>query len=141
MQENLFQNSKITKSTTMEGLDSSRITHHSFLESESTELFYSLKNKIQWQQDRINIMGKLIDIPRLTAWYGVDGKSYTYSGIKMNPHRLTSELQFIKEKIEKVTSSKFNSVLLNLYRDGNDSVDWHSDNEKELNKKADIASG
>ena len=67
-------------------------------------------------------------------------ENHIHTRHKMNPHMLTSELQFIKEKIEKVTSSKFNSVLLNLYRDGNDSVDWHSDNEKELNKKADIAS-
>ena len=140
MQENLFQNSKDYQEYNYGKFGLIKNYTSFFSESESTKLFVSLKNKIQWQQDRINIMGKLIDIPRLTAWYGVDGKSYTYSGIKMNPHMLTSELQFIKEKIEKVTSSKFNSVLLNLYRDGNDSVDWHSDNEKELNKKADIAS-
>ncbi|MGZ4044594.1 MAG: alpha-ketoglutarate-dependent dioxygenase AlkB family protein, partial [Bacteroidia bacterium] len=76
--------------------------------------------------------GKMIDLPRLTAWYGENDKPYKYSGIPMNPHPWTSDLLRIKEKIEKEAGTEFSSVLLNLYRKGQDSVNWHSDDEKEL---------
>jgi alkylated DNA repair dioxygenase AlkB len=77
-------------------------------------------------------MGREILQPRLTAWYGDEGKSYSYTGITMKPLGWTNELFFIKERIELASGQTFNSALLNLYRDGNDSVGWHRDNEKSL---------
>jgi len=70
--------------------------------------------------------------PRLTAWYGDPGKAYSYSGITMQPHNWTKALLEIKQRIEAVAGASFNSALLNLYRDGKDSMGWHRDNEKEL---------
>ncbi|MEM8892023.1 MAG: alpha-ketoglutarate-dependent dioxygenase AlkB, partial [Bacteroidota bacterium] len=66
--------------------------------------------------------------------------SYTYSGLEMKARAWTAPLQAIKEKIETAYSSSYNSVLLNLYRDGKDSMGWHSDDEKELGKDPVIAS-
>ena len=140
MQENIFHNSKDYQIYNYGKLGCVKYYHAFFSKIDSKNLFMSLLNTIKWQQDKINLMGKLIDIPRLTAWYGINGKSYTYSGIKMYPNSLTTELEFIKDKIEIVSSSSFNSVLLNQYRNGNDSVDWHSDDEKELDVNSDIAS-
>ena len=140
MQENLFHNSKSFKLYNYGKLGCIKYYHSFFNKIDSSNLFSSLLTTIKWKQDKINLMGKLIDIPRLTAWYGKNGKSYTYSGIKMNPHSFTADLELIKDKIETVTSSNFNSVLLNQYRNGNDSVDWHSDDEKELDLSSDIAS-
>ncbi len=107
---------------------------------ESDKIFHQLLTNIQWQQDQIKYFGKLIPLPRLTAWYGETGKTYTYSGIMMNPHPWTPLLLEIKERIEKIDNSKFNSVLLNQYRDGQDSVAWHSDDEPELGENPQIAS-
>jgi len=140
MQESLFYNSKDLQIYDYGKLGYVKYYHSFFNITDSKNLFMLLLTTIRWQQDKINIMGKLIDIPRLTAWYGINDKSYTYSRIKMNPYRLTADLEFIKDKIETVTSSNFNSVLLNQYRNGNDSVDWHSDDEKELDISSDIAS-
>lgn len=97
-------------------------------------------NETEWQQDDIKIFGKVYQQPRLTALYGDDGKSYSYSNITMYPKPMTPLLKEIKSKIELMTQTVFNTVLLNLYRDGTDSNGWHSDNEKELGKNPVIAS-
>jgi alkylated DNA repair dioxygenase AlkB len=76
--------------------------------------------------------GKKIDFPRLTAWYGNNDKPYSFSGITLQPLPWTGEILTIKSKIEPIAKTAFNSVLLNLYRDGNDSISWHTDAEKEL---------
>ena len=103
-----------------------------FSQKEASSLFEKLKNEISWQQEKIKMFGQVHDIPRLTAWYGEPNKTYVYSGIKVHSDPWTKTLLKIKEKIEKVSSVEFNSVLLNLYRDGSDGVSWHSDDEPEL---------
>lgn len=103
-----------------------------FNKTDSDRLFKSLTDNIKWQQDQIKFFGKMIDLPRLTAWYGENNIPYTYSGIPMNPHPWTTDLLEIKNKIEKEAKVNFSSVLLNLYRSGKDSVAWHCDDEKEL---------
>jgi len=76
----------------------------------------------------------------LTAWYGDNDKPYSFSGITLNAKSWTTELLEIKNKIETRFNVKFNSVLLNLYRNGQDSISWHSDAEKELGINPVIAS-
>lgn len=111
-----------------------------FSADESKRYFDSLQASIQWEQQEVKMFGKTIALPRLTAWYGDEGNSYSYSGITHHPHAWTPELQQIKASIESVADIRFNSVLLNLYRDENDSVGWHSDDEPELGKNPIIAS-
>ena len=88
------------------------------------------------------MFGKLVQEPRLTAWYCDEGKIYTYSGKTQMPNAWHPTLLEIKNKIETVSeiSAKYNSVLCNLYRNGNDSMGWHSDDEKELAQNPIIAS-
>lgn len=107
---------------------------------EANELFNKLINDISWQQDDIVVFGKKFQQPRLTALYGNDGKSYSYSSLTMFPNKWNSLLIYIKEKVEELMNVKFTTVLLNYYRDGNDSNGWHADNEKELGKNPIIAS-
>lgn len=95
---------------------------------------------IQWKQDVIKLYGKPISLPRLTAWYGEPGASYTYSGIKSDPNPWNDGLLHVKHRIENATGITFNSVLLNWYRDGKDSLNWHADDEKELGSEPVIAS-
>lgn len=111
-----------------------------FKRSYSDKMFDALSKSIQWGQESINIYGNQHNIPRLTAWYGDSGNPYKYSGISMNPIPWIDDLIDIKEKIKKIDSTEFNSVLLNLYRDGKDSVSWHSDDEDELGVNPVIAS-
>jgi alkylated DNA repair dioxygenase AlkB len=111
-----------------------------FSEDDSANYFQTLQNIISWEQQEIKIYGKQIKIPRLTAWYGDADQNYSYSGISHEPLPWTDELLEIKSAIETVTDVQFNSVLLNLYRDGSDSVGWHSDDEPELGQDPVIAS-
>lgn len=104
------------------------------------ELFEKLKTEIPWQQDTITVYGKNHLQPRLTALYGNEGKPYGYSNIVMHPHHWSPLLMFIKEEIEKECQESFTTVLLNYYRNGQDSNGWHADNEKELGQNPVIAS-
>jgi len=101
-------------------------------------LFFVLRNQTQWSQDEIVMAGRCVRIPRLQAWYG--DATYRYSGLSMKPIAWTPVLLDIKQKVEALTEARFNSVLLNLYRDGQDSVGWHSDDESELGVSPVIAS-
>ena len=107
---------------------------------EADQLFDSLKTSIIWEKHKIKLYGVVHDVPRLTAWYGDPNKSYEYSGIKLQTRLWNSPLLKIREKIETISKTKYNSVLLNLYRSGSDSVLWHSDDEPELGKNPVIGS-
>lgn len=96
-------------------------------------------NNIHWKQEYINLYG-LKPIPRLTAWYADEGRAYKYSGILKQPYPWNKGLLYIKGQIEAVAGIEFNSVLLNWYRDGNDYVNWHADDEIELGINPIIAS-
>ncbi len=106
----------------------------------SDSIFNQLKNEIPWQQDEIQVYGKIHPQPRLTALFGNDGKPYSYSNIKMQPHPWSLNLRKIKAIVESVTDTHFTTVLLNYYRDGKDSNGWHADNERELGENPIIAS-
>ena len=111
-----------------------------FTKSESDIFFQKLKSEIEWKQESMNMYGKKINFPRLTAWYGDNDKPYSFSGITLSPKVWNEELVSIKNKIEPIAKVDFNSVLLNRYRDGNDSISWHTDAEKELGINPVIAS-
>jgi len=111
-----------------------------FNKEEADTYFYSLLNRINWQQDNITVFGKTYKQPRLTALFGNNGKPYSYSNITMYPEDFSKELQQIKDKVEIRANTKFTTCLANLYRNGNDSNGWHADNEKELGQNPIIAS-
>ncbi|MBF2007018.1 MAG: alpha-ketoglutarate-dependent dioxygenase AlkB [Chlorogloeopsis fritschii C42_A2020_084] len=114
--------------------------HNFFNQQESDELFQILLKEIQWRQDKMKIYGKEVNLPRKTAWHGDRDKSYTFSGIHLQPEPWTPTLLQVKEKVEEIAKVQFNSVLLNLYRNGNDGISWHTDAEPELGKNPVIGS-
>ncbi|MDA9066236.1 alpha-ketoglutarate-dependent dioxygenase AlkB [Flavobacteriales bacterium] len=117
------------------------IFHEGFFSlEESHRLMQSLIKTIDWTQDEVIVYGKRHKIPRLNAWYGDEGKVMKYSGLSLEPKTWTKELLEIKSKIEEASGTKFNSCLLNYYRDGKDGMGWHQDNEKELGINPIIAS-
>ena len=111
-----------------------------FEKAEADQLMQSLKTTIKWKQEPIKIMGKEIMQPRLTALYGDTDQSYRYSGLTMIPAVFTPELLLIKTKVETVCGHSFTTALLNYYRNGQDSMGWHRDNEKSLGLNPVIAS-
>lgn len=113
---------------------------HFFDKKDADSIFAQLTTEIPWQQDDIKVFGKIHPQPRLTALFGNEGKPYSYSNIKMQPHPWSLLLQKIKSHIENATNTNFTTVLLNHYRDGKDSNGWHADNEKELGINPVIAS-
>lgn len=147
-------------------LDTSCFTVNSFgrkqyhIDSNNINLFYipgfldiqladttlkTLLAELPWQQPTIRIAGKQIPIPRKQAWLGDRAFDYTYSGQRFTAQKWHPAIVEIKQRIEtqmteQVKAPEFNSALCNLYRDGQDSVSWHSDDEPELGPKPIIAS-
>ena len=106
----------------------------------SHRLMSKLATDILWKRETATVWGKKIVMKRKVAWYGDEGKSYTYSGINLQPNPWSPELLELKSAIEKEANTSFSSVLLNRYRDGKDYVGWHTDAEKELGQNPIIGS-
>ena len=111
-----------------------------YQQSEADLLFAKLQAELAWQGKAIFIYGRWVKVPRLMCWYGDPGAWYRYSGVDHQPKPWTPVLQTIREKVERQSQCTFNSVLANLYRDGNDSMGCHADDEKELGPNPVIAS-
>lgn len=100
----------------------------------------TLSCEVPWEQKAISMMGRKVMQPRLVAWFGDPDAIYTYSGLRNVPLPWIPALLTIKARAEQDAGAEFNSVLANLYRDGRDSMGFHSDSEKELGKDPVIAS-
>ncbi|MFT6710476.1 MAG: alkylated DNA repair dioxygenase AlkB [Arenicella sp.] len=117
-----------------------------FIEADvAWQLYERLLDQTQWCQERISLYGKTHDVPRLSCWVADPGLSYAYSNMTMHPVAWSPDLIHIKRQIEDFLAigsmpHSFNSVLLNQYRNGQDSNGWHSDNEPELGSNPVIAS-
>ena len=121
--------------------DGELLYYPNFLAKETADAYFEeLLADIPWQADKITVFGKTYDQPRLTSLHALNATPYTYSNITMYPHPMGSVLSSLLEKIKEVKNHPFNAVLLNLYRNGQDSNGWHADNEKELGNNPVIAS-
>ncbi len=107
--------------------------------SQADTLLQKLIREIEWQQDFV-AFGRRFDVPRLQAWYADAGVHYRYSDNKLESHVWTELLLCIKRDVESRSGHGFNSVLLTYYRDGQDHVNWHADDEPELGEAPVIAS-
>lgn len=112
-----------------------------FLSEKAADHFYSaLMEETDWQQFDVKVFGKIYPQPRLCELYADTPRTYTYSGLTLQTKVFTPTVDEIRKKIALRTGRTYNSVLLNLYRDGRDSNGWHADNEKELGPEPSIAS-
>lgn len=111
-----------------------------FSADESDHYLESFIRNVPWEQKLVKMWDKEMLTPRLTAWFGDPQTNYAFTGLKLDPMPWTPELLDIKARVEPLAGVEFNSVLLNYYRDGNDSVAWHSDKENVLGKRPVIAS-
>jgi alkylated DNA repair dioxygenase AlkB len=111
-----------------------------FPPAEADALFARLRGEIAWRQEEIVIFGERRRVPRLVAWHGDPGATYTYSGVLHEPGPWTEALGEIRARVEALSGHAFNAVLLNLYRSGADGMGWHSDDEPELGRNPVVAS-
>lgn len=108
---------------------------------EADQLMAFLSSNVSWEQKFYKYGGKQVAQPRLTAWYADTPKlAYSYSGLTQVVQPWIPELSDLKKKVEAATGVPYNSVLLNFYRDGKDSVGLHADDERELGRNPNIAS-
>ncbi|HIG67325.1 MAG TPA: alpha-ketoglutarate-dependent dioxygenase AlkB [Porticoccaceae bacterium] len=108
--------------------------------TEADDLLATAIDQIAWRHDNINIAGKSIPIPRLQNWYGDPTTSYSYSRIRLQAVAFPPWMEILRRRVERQTGNCFNRTLVNYYRDGRDSVDWHADDEIELGSEPIIAS-
>jgi alkylated DNA repair dioxygenase AlkB len=114
---------------------------HRFLDPPASRRYFdSLMSETPWDQPMIRVWGKEQRQPRLSCWYGDPDAMYRFSGKTFYPHPWTTTLRDLHQAVQAETGFQFNSVLLNLYRDGEDSIGMHSDNEDELGPMPVIAS-
>lgn len=103
-------------------------------------LLPALDAQVPWETHRIRMFGRWLDSPRLSCWMGDADSHYRYSGADFTPHPWTLAVLALRDQLQQACTGSFNSVLLNRYRDGRDSMCWHSDDEPELGTTPLIAS-
>ncbi|XP_074640178.1 DNA oxidative demethylase ALKBH2-like [Tubulanus polymorphus] len=114
-----------------------------FSKQEADELFQKCEDEIEYYTGdltQVKVYGKWHNIPRKQVAYGESGLRYTFSGTTVPAKPWTKLVDRIREKISLVTGHHFNFVLINRYKDGNDHMGEHRDDEKELDPKSPIAS-
>ncbi len=99
-----------------------------------------LLSNVELEQESIQLFGKTVLQPRLSRFYSDSGISYVYSKQEFIGRRWTNELLELKERIQEITSTQFNSALINYYRNGVDSMGLHADDEPQLGLNPTIAS-
>lgn len=117
--------------------DADAVLHIGIL-PDADRLFHTLMRELSWKQEILSLFGRHIPQPRLSAWYG--DVAYTYSGLTLEPAPWHPVLADLRDRCRALAGTEFNSVLANLYRDGQDSMDWHSDDEISLGSEPVIAS-
>lgn len=136
----LFQKYKITMWQKLDIPDADiRLCPEYLNRAAATVLFEVLRKNVSWRQDEVQLFGRRHRIPRVHQWYGDPGLSYRWSGLSMLPEPWFDELDALRDNIAAAVHVPFNSVLVNLYRDGHDSMGWHADDELELGERPVIA--
>lgn len=108
--------------------------------AESHRLFQTLLHHHHWPDNHYSYAGRQFTLPRLQTWHADPGIVYSYSNNLLVTRPWTPLLAAIKRKVEDYLHFGFNSVLVNLYRNGEDYVGWHADDERELGDEPFIAS-
>jgi alkylated DNA repair dioxygenase AlkB len=108
--------------------------------TESESIYQRLLQQQNWPDNRYVVAGRQFILPRLQIWHADQGISYSYSNNLLQTRPWTPLLSEIRTKIEAFLNYRFNSVLVNLYRNGEDYVGWHADNEREMGDQPLIAS-
>lgn len=105
------------------------VLHHNAIQ-DADRLLDQILSDVPWEQQEITVFNRKMPMPRLTCWMGE--ASYTYSNLLNLPAPWLEPVAEIRDQVSALTEQQFNGALLNLYRDGKDSMGWHADDEKSL---------
>ncbi len=139
-QADLFSDKPVKRAISLAGMGRLEYFPAWMTSDEARRTFEALRNELRWEQPHIQVYGRRQPIPRLQAWYGDAEATMVYSSTRFDPEPWQPLLQSIRLRLQEALATPFNSVLVNLYRDGNDSVSWHADDEPELGPDPRIAS-
>ena len=110
--------------------DGTATLYENFLDFEfASRAFNQIRDESDWEQPEISIFGNTVPEPRLSTWHNELGEGYKYSGVMRRAQPFSKMLSEIRDRCAEITNSQFNSALVNFYRNGQDGVGWHSDNE------------
>ncbi|GJM12357.1 MAG: alpha-ketoglutarate-dependent dioxygenase AlkB [Pseudohongiella sp.] len=142
MQGNLFDADEISSGPIRHSIENAELLEYPKLldNEQATQILETLIAVIPWQQEYLKIAGRIRAVPRLQCWMGDSSSEYGYSGVRLTPCPWHETVQSLHDTIAKKIDVRFNSVLLNYYRNGQDSVAWHADDEPELGDRPLIAS-
>lgn len=117
-----------------------RLDSHWMSPADADALLAALMRQVPWEVHRIRLFGREVDSPRRSCWIGDPQARYRYSGTLFEPRPWPDALRPVRERLQHDLGTPFNSVLANLYRNGDDAMGWHSDSEPELGPTPVIAS-
>jgi alkylated DNA repair dioxygenase AlkB len=141
MQQSLFESQYDNTPIQLDMPDANLKYYPNFIPpAQATNIMQTLQESLAWRQEQITLYGKAHNVPRLQAWYGDENAGYKYSNLTMRPLPWAPVLHELKQKCEHASNRCFNSVLANLYRQGQDGMGRHADNEPELGMQPVIAS-
>lgn len=134
MQTGLFQEPTASEHCQIHDLGNAVLREYprAFAPTEADALLAILLDTIPWHQATLRIGGRTVEVPRLQCWMGDKQSLYGYSGMRLTPQPWSEPVQRIRVRVQELAGVEFNSVLLNYYRTGLDSVSWHADDEMEL---------
>ena len=133
MQQSLFESQYDNTPKQLDRQDANLKYYPNFIPpAQLVKIMSSLQQLLDWRQEQITLFGKTYNVPRLQAWYGDENTGYQYSNLTMRPLPWSPILLELKQNCENASNSRFNSVLENLYRHGQDGMGRHADNESEL---------
>lgn len=117
-----------------------RLLEHWLAAESASRLFDRLHAEIDWQARTIRMFGRVVEQPRRIAFQGDAGVVYRYSGDDYHARPWHPSVETLRDRLAEEFGTVFNSVLINLYRDGADSMGWHADDEPELGRNPVVAS-
>jgi alkylated DNA repair dioxygenase AlkB len=126
--------------TIVDGASRVTLVHEAIAAADEARLLDALIDTVAWRQDHLVIHGTRHPLPRLQAWMGDPGTTYTYSGLRLDPDPWSPPVLELRAVASEAAGCEFNSVLLNRYRSGRDALAWHADDEPELGPEPTIAS-
>lgn len=142
MQANLFDGNESSEAAIKHSIgDAELLEYPQIVDSTvADQMLETLIADIPWRQEYLRIAAKLLPIPRLQCWMGDRTSEYGYSGVRLTPAPWHETVKTIHDRVADLSGTAFNSVLINFYRNGQDSVAWHADDEAELGDTPVIAS-
>lgn len=127
-------------STASSAMDRLSVMPGFYPRGESEELYQRLRQQQPWPDNHYEVAGRRFRLPRLQTWHADTGIVYSYSNNLLQTRPWTALLLSIRQRVEQRVGHRFNAVLVNFYRNGEDYVGWHSDDEREMGAAPVIAS-